>query len=314
MKKSLIFSAILCICLVAAAGCAGTDSTPATATPTSVAQTPAPTAAVTAVAAPSSEATVEGAVILGQIHANAMEAIEEAFAYVLSGETVEKENSRQNSENVKTLILQFEGISDPDNTWLVAFNSDVLPFIERADASVLAMFDDYEKDGVASAASVEQFEADIDALTGAFGPFTVKYFDEVSEEQFGDDGHAKAAIDLLVMHKEMLNAIEESLGAVVLNDPNEQADFEASMEAFTGKATAFEADAYLSQDENSQTAQEFAAMMGAFSDYEAAAAKFFADFDATGTVAPADFTAYETAIDKLTSTYDTLLETVLEKL
>ena len=311
MKKTLILCALLCVCLVAATGCTGTDTTAPAGETTAGTEIASPTATAIVAATP---ATVDGAVILGQIHTKTMESIEEAFAYVLSGETVEKDDFLKQTDAVTILIDQFRYSAAPDDVRLQTFAEVIVPARDAMVASALAMFEDYETNGDASAASVEQFEADIDTLTGVFGPFTVSYFDAVSEEQFGDDGHAKAALDLLSMHKDLLNGVEESFGAVVLNDAGEQADFEESMSAFSSAAAAFEKDDYLSMDANSQIAQEYDAMMTAFSDYETAADNFLNAFDANGTVTSEEINAYEKAIDALTGAFDTLLESVLEQL
>ncbi|TAJ45572.1 hypothetical protein [Methanofollis fontis] len=309
---------VLSLALVAAlllAGCTGTPSgEETTATPTAVLTTAEPT---TTEPAEEPAGTLTPAITLGTMHATMMEAIEEALAYPVLNATEEKSDFEAKVAEFDVLAARFTeeaALDSPENAETKeAFDAILVKKAAVVDAAG-DFFAAYEVDRVVRTENVTVFEESIDVFTSAFGPFTKAYFEGVSEAEFGDDDHARSALALLTMHRDLLEGVEEAFGYVLLNDTAEKEDFWQKMQDFDTAGNAFVESGYLDRPENSAKLAAYTAMMHEKEQMQGAASAMFDEFEATGTVSANVAGAFEKSVDALTTAYDALLDEVLADL
>jgi len=176
----------------------------------------------------------------------------------------------------------------------------------------MAMFAEYESGESHFMPLVNAFEVDIDALTDVFGPFTESYLDRVEKDSLQADKDAAATLCLLVMHKDVMEAIEESLAYVLMNAPEEKADFQNKMDDFARQADKFAAMEYCDRASNDIVSNLYYQMLSAKDKMYAAAVKMFDDFETNGRVTQDDVAKYEVTIDALATAWEALLAAVLE--
>jgi flagellar basal body rod protein FlgG len=305
--------AILSLVLVAAilfAGCTGTSSEEQT--------TPAPTASPTAsptVAESPAPVSVASAITLGKMHAVMMEAIEEALAYPVLDDADEKKDFEAKVAEFDVLAVQFAeeaGLDQPGNAETKEAFDLILVKKGELVETANGFFAVYETDKVVKTENVTVLEESIDAFTTAFGPFTQNYFDRVDEAEAGD--HATAALALLTMHRDIMEATEEAFGYVLLNDTVEKEEFWDTMQEFDAAGNAFVESGYLDKSENAAKLEAYTAMMHAKEQVQSAASAMFAEFEDTGAVSANVGGAFETEVDNLMAAFDTLLDEVLKDL
>ncbi|KQC11117.1 MAG: hypothetical protein APR55_08110 [Methanolinea sp. SDB] len=291
------------------AGCISPPSGSELVTPTA---TPAVTASPEEAAVP-----VDSAITLGRMHGIMMEAIEEALAYPVLNETEEKSDFETRLAEFHVLADRFAveaALDEPGNAGTREAFDSVLArhgeFVEAADTFFIA----YETDWTVRTEDVTVFEVSIDAFTSEFGPFTKNYFDRVSEADLDDKDHARSALALLSMHRDIMEGIEEAFGYVLLGDSEEKDEFFQKMQDFEVAGSAFVDSAYLAKPENSELLNSYMTMMDARDRMELAASDMFDEYEKTGAVSTGIAMAFEIEVDSLTTAYDTLLEEVLEKL
>jgi len=301
--------ATISLALVAAVLMAGCVSTPA-----GEETTPTPTPTGTALQDTVSAAS---AVTLGRMHGTMMEAIEEALAYPVLENPEEKSDFEAKVAEFDTLAEQFAdeaALDQPEN----AETKEVFDTILVKKATLIGAADDfftsYEVDMIVKMDDVTAFEESIDDFTSAFGLFTKDYFDRVSEAEFGDDDHARSALALLTMHRDLLEGVEEAFGYVLLGDTDEKDDFWEKMQDFDDAGNTFVKTEYLDQPENMAKLSAYTSMMHAKEQMQTAASSMFAEYEDTGAVSANVANAFETEVDKLTTAFDALLEEVLKEL
>lgn len=148
---------------------------------------------------------------------------------------------------------------------------NIIGVVHNRDAlagSMLVIFEEYDATGAVTDDTVREFETAEHAMTTPFGPFTVEYFRLLSEEDTGSSAHARPALDLLSMHRDMLEAIEEAFGYVALDDPAEKDQCFIAMESFRSSAQAFSDGGCLNAGAHPEIATKFNAMMDAADAYE----------------------------------------------
>ncbi|WP_157202243.1 hypothetical protein [Methanoplanus limicola] len=318
--------------LVLIAGCTGTtpevQKTPAvTAAPTPAA-TPIPTPQATE--APSQAMTpapvqmpgkvaysVDSAVTLGRMHGVMMEAIEEALAYPVLAEPEEKEDFEGKVKEFDLLAVMFEkqaGLDRPENADIKASYDSILSKKKALVTDAENFFAVYEKKGMVTDGDVVVLEESIDGFTSEFGPFTESYFAVVSEEDLKDNDHARVALDILTMHRTLMEGIEEVFGYVLLNESIEKEEFTANIQKFNEAGAALVNDDYLGESENKAKLAAYTSVMSAKERMVDAAYVMFAEFEDTGKVSKSTGDAFEKEVDSTTTAYDILLEEVLKDL
>ncbi len=262
-------------------------------------------------AEPGEATSAEAAIVLAGMHGDIMESIEEAFAYTLLGDTEEKTDFESKMADFDNRAEQFQSIAGLSQADSDTF-AQIITAKENVTASAEAMFAEYESGGGSFMLLVNTFEADIDALTDLFGPFTKSYVDRVEQGSLEADKDAAAALDLLLMHKDIMEAIEESLAYVLMDAPEEKVDFQNKMDDFKQKANEFAALEYCDPASDDIVSNLYYQMLSAKDDMYAAAVKMFGDFEAEGQVTHGDVANYEVTIDELTSVWEALLAAILE--
>jgi len=317
MRSLILFISLVLAGLVLIAGCTGTTS--------DVQETPAPTdvstqAAVTPVQTETpvkATVSIDSAVTLGKMHGVMMEAIEESLAYPVLNEPEEKSDFEAKVKEFDLLAVMFEKEAELDK----AENAEIKKSFDAItlmkgklveDAN--SFFAGYEKEGVVSGEEVAVLEESIDSFTSAFGPFTKSYFAMVSEEDLNDNEHARAAFDLLLMHHDLMEGIEEAFGYVLLNESVEKEEFAASMQSFDEAGNAFVNDGYLDNSENKVRLAAYTEMMDAKEKMVNSAYVMFADFEDTASVSKNTAEAFEKEVDATTTAYEKLLKEVLKDL
>ena len=312
-NRSFLFTTlIIALALVATIFFAGCTSAPSGGELTTPTVTPAVTASPEPTGVP-----VDSAITLGRMHGIMMEAIEEALAYPVLNETEEKSDFETKLAEFNVLADRFAveaGLDEPGNAATKeAFDSVLARHGELLMASE-DFFASYETEWTVRQEDVTAFEYSIDAFTSEFGPFTKNYFDMVSEADLGDEDHARSALALLSMHRDIMEGIEEAFGYVLLGDTVEKEDFYQKMQDFEVAGSALVESAYLAQPENSEMLNSYMTMMDAKDRMEVAASNMFEEYEQTGSVSAEIAMAFETAVDSLTTAYDNLLEELLAKL
>jgi len=257
------------------------------------------------------------AVTLGQMHADMMEAIEEALAYPLLENPEEKTDFEAKVAGFDELADQFveeAAFTLPENAKTNEEFDAIL--VKKAALATAAekYFASYEAEKTVNMDDLSAFEEAIDDFTSAFGPFTKNYFDSVSEADFGDEGHARAALDLLSMHRDLLEGVEEAFGYVLLGNTEEKDDFWQKMQAFDDAGSDFVKDEYLGRPENVAKLNAYTTMMEAKEQMQTSASSMFAEYENTGEVSLNVANAFEVEVDKTTTAFDALLEEVLKEL
>lgn len=145
-----------------------------------------------------------GLVSLGEFHSNALhqiqtidggtkEAIEEAFAYIVSGEEIEKIEFMNWSKTFETQAQRFESLANiqgPGEETEKAIFSKIKVTQQRLLETAITLFQEFEKRGTISIASFHVFEEIVDELTTNLHLLVQIELQEVREAQ-------KRAIDLI---------------------------------------------------------------------------------------------------------------------
>ncbi|UUX91220.1 hypothetical protein [Methanoplanus endosymbiosus] len=328
MRSLILFISLVLVGLVLIAGCTETTPevqvTPAvTAAPTPAA-TPMATVVSSQTVSPTAVQTPERAMnyidstfTLGRMHGVMLEAIEEALAYPVLKDPVEKADFESKIKDFDLLAIMFEkqaGLDRPENADLKASYESIISKKNDLVADAMNFFAVYEKNGTVIYEDVIVFEDSIDGFTSEFGPFTKNYFAMVSKEDLDNNRHAAAAFDLLSMHHYMIESVEEAFGYVLLNESIEKEEFAANIEKFDDAANAFVIDDYLGEYENKAKLAAYTSVMSAKGRMENAAYVMFAEFEIDGMVSENALDAFEKEVDSLTMAYDKLLEEVLKDL
>jgi hypothetical protein len=312
-RSYLFTSLIIALLLVATIFFAGCTSAPSgDELTTTMTATPAVTASPEPTGVP-----VDSAITLGRMHGVMMEAIEEALAYPVLNETEEKSDFETKIAEFNVLADRFAveaGLDEPGNAGTKEAFDSVLARHGELVVAADTFFAAYETEWTVRTEDVTAFEESIDAFTSEFGPFTKNYFDRVSEADLGDEDHARSALALLSMHRDIMEGIEEAFGYVLLGDTVEKEDFFQKMQDFEVAGSAFVESAYLAQPENSEILNSYMTMMDAKDRMQLAASDMFDEYETTGAVSAEIAIAFETEVDSLTTAYDTLLEEILAKL
>lgn len=261
---------------------------------------------------------IESAVLLGKEHAKTMEAIQEAFAYIISGSAEEKDDFYSLMTQVEYIDSEFVSLAEMDKTVeggdFSTKHSAIVDARNEMVSSAESMFSEYEENGSVSYETVADFESAIDGLTSLFGPFTQDYFEAISEEEYGSSVYAQPAVDLLKMHKDMLEAVEESFGYIVLGEEEEKNDYYTTMSNFKIAATEFENSFLKEYPEETEIKELYDKVISTANAYEKAAEVIFEDYESDGEITFGDFETYEITIDEMTMAFDELMNTVLGKL
>jgi hypothetical protein len=255
-------------------------------------------------------ATVESALVFGQIHVKMLEGTNEALEYIVSGDPDEKTES--------LLCLVEAGVMS-DGLWAIARaneqpNQQVLigeygavdDVRMTAIVSTLAIFDEYEKSGNVSAADLQAYEDDVDAMKSALDRFMDAYYASLPKDI---SENATAAVTLQMMREELLESVGESFEYVAQGNAEEKEEFNAGMDRFMAQAEVFNATAG-----NATFTEQYRAMMDAVAEYQSAADTFFSAYETDGKVSAEAFGTYEAAIDKVKASYNTLMLSVLSTL
>ncbi|MBN1431825.1 MAG: hypothetical protein JW931_03540 [Methanomicrobiaceae archaeon] len=261
---------------------------------------------------------IESAVLLGKEHAKTMEAVQEAFAYIISGSEEEKDDFYSLMTQVDYLDSDFVRHAGMDKTVegsdFSARHAAIVDARNKMVSSAESMFSEYEASGSVSYETAADFESAIDGLTLIFGPFTTDYFEAISDEEYGSSVYAQPATSLLKMHRDMLEAVEESFGYIALGEEEEKNDYYTTMSNFKIAATEFENSFLKENPDETEITEKYQKVISAANAYEAAAEVIFEDYESDGKIAFEDFETYEIAIDEMTTAFDELMGTVLGKL
>ena len=308
MSKKILVLFILCVVIAAFSGCTTSEQTAAEVTEEKE----------VIITVTEFNPTIESAVLLGQEHAKTMEAIEEAFAYIISGSVEEKDDFYSLMQKVESIDSEFIILAGFDTSAegknFFEDHSAIVDAREKMVSSAKAMFDEYEGSSSVSQETFAEYESAIDDLTSLFGPFTVAYFDAVSEEEYGSSIYAKPATDLLKMHRDMLEAVEESFGYIVLGEEEEKNDYYTTMHNFRTAADEFETSFLKEYPDEKEITEAYNKVMSSADTYEKAAEVVFESYEKNGEITSEEYETYETSIDELTTAFDSLMDIVLEKL
>lgn len=186
-------------------------------------------------------ATVDSALVFGQMHVKMLEGTNEVFEYIISGDTGDKTEfllymveAGVMDDKIRA-VIGGSGQSDRQiiKEYNVVENSRTALIV-----SALAVIEEYETNGNVSASSLQVFEDDVDLMKSTFDEYAYARYAALPEESKDLSGNAIAAISLLKMREELLEPVGESLEYVTQGNVEEKEEFYAGMDRFMAEAVS----------------------------------------------------------------------------
>lgn len=244
--------------------------------------------------------------MLAAMQADLLEAIEEAFAYQLLNQPEEKDDFKRKIADFDALAARFAKtgyLKMPGNERMARDYPALLAAVSEMRRAADAMFAKYEAGGEADLAAVRIFEEGVDKVT--------RLYDKLMEDTAHSDikrAHAgnrkgQQAIHLIRMQSKVLEAVEEAMAALLLNDRQEEKDFYMLLKDFDRWAMEFQKKGLL--DDGAKEA--FQAVLAARQAMEAQAKKLFALKRGAAKAWARALDLFEEKVDQLSAKLDALL-------
>jgi len=173
-------------------------------------------------------------------------------------------------------------------------------------ASAETMFEGYEAQGAVNAEEVSVFENDIDLLIVRLDTLLDDSINALSNGTLEDNMHASAAVYLVRMDKDAMEAVEEAMAYLLLNDEEEKQNFYINMQDFDASAASVEALEYLDREGSEDTSALYHNMTQSKETLYAEAETLFASYEAQGAVTKDEMVRFEDAVDAYAQSYEQL--------
>ncbi|OPY38342.1 MAG: hypothetical protein A4E35_00765 [Methanoregula sp. PtaU1.Bin051] len=274
---------------------------------------PGPSATTTAPASPA--ATTETALLFGETYVKTLDGINEVLEYVASGQEAEKTEALENFVESGIAADKFWykfGPAQPVQQ--VRYDYGRLDETRTAaTVSALAIIREYDAKKTVKPENIQKFEDDFEAMRAAYTKYADTYYASLPAKTLDPSTATGAAISLRKMQADLLISVSELLEHVVINEPEEMAEFDAAMARFNTQAEAFKTSPYLSARKNEVISQQYQEMMTASVAFQVAGDKLLSEYGKNKEISPQMFTAFEAATDMLRGSYDKLMASVLAK-
>jgi len=247
--------------------------------------------------------SVESVLLLASMHSDLMESAEEAMAYPLLDDATEKEDYYAKVLDLEALSVRFEKVATADQ--MTAFEGVVDAKVAVL-ASAETMFEGYEAQGAVNAEEVSVFENDIDLLIVRLDTLLDDSINALSNGTLEDNMHASAAVYLVRMDKDAMEAVEEAMAYLLLNDEEEKQNFYINMQDFDASAASVEALEYLDREGSEDTSALYHNMTQSKETLYAEAETLFASYEAQGAVTKDEMVRFEDAVDAYAQSYEQL--------
>ncbi|HRW92852.1 MAG TPA: spore germination protein GerW family protein [Thermotogota bacterium] len=275
--------------------------------------------------APESEAMrqLKSVILVADLQNTLLEAIQEAFAYLVLDEAEEKSEFWRVGDAAEQKLWAMEGQGYLNG--VAGENAElnvpiVQEAIDRMELAASAMFRDFAENGEIPLELAKQFEETVDFLTNQ-----LEQFEEIALEKARQDPNFpedfplpwQVAMHLAILEADVFAAIEEAWGYMVLADPVEKEDFHVEIQDALLQLEALRAlapqllDRIESGDPLLAAAREIADIVEGLED---ACTQIFTDLEEDGQVEYAELLQFEEWVDRYTYLADLFFGKVMERL
>ena len=167
---------------------------------------------------------------------SAMGSVEEAFAYILTGDIEEKKDFLEGIKFFDRCAERFQKIitSRDTNSAVAAERFSGLRRCHLAmSEAAMVIFEEFERKGSAGRDNLEKFEGAIDELD--------ERLEKLIEDIFGKNDSLEMTLEVLRVRATVLAAVEESFAYIVLDDKSEKEDAIAQFDKAAKLISAVEA-------------------------------------------------------------------------
>jgi molybdenum-dependent DNA-binding transcriptional regulator ModE len=244
--------------------------------------------------------------MLAAMQADLLEAIEEAFAYQLLSQPEEKDDFQRKMADFDALAARFEKtgyFKVPGDERVARDYPALLGAVNEMQQVAEAMFVKYESGGKPDLAAARIFEERVDKVTRLYDKLMEDTAHSDLKRAYADNRKARQAIHLIRMQSKVLEAVEEAMAALLLNDKQEEKDFYMRLKDFDRWAKEFRQKGLL--DDGLKKA--FHAVLAARQAMETQAKKLFAMKRDAGESWARALNLFEEKVDDLTAKLDALL-------
>jgi hypothetical protein len=251
--------------------------------------------------------------MLAAMQADLLEAIEEAFAYQLLNQPEEKKDFQRKLADFDSLAARFAKtgfLKMPGNERLAGDYPALLGSVNEMRKAADAMFAKYEAGGKADLAAVRIFEERVDKVTRLFDKLMEDTAHSDLKQAYANNRKANQAIHLIRMQSKVLEAVEEAMAALLLNDKQEEKDFYMLLKDFDRWSGEFKKQGFL----DSGIKKDYTAMLAARQAMETQAGKLFAMQRSQGKAWDQALNDFELRVDALTAKLDALLAVYMDDL
>ena len=258
---------------------------------------------------PHKKRVIDASVVLLGMQADFMEAVKEAFAYQLLNDAAEKrdfEKKMKDFDNLAEKLKEVAVTGKPVREEVAAGFFRLIKARKRLQASADNMFEVFEAKKKPDPVAVGLFEDDVDAMEIAFSSFLRMLIKEDVEFGIFSERQGGTALFIVLLHANILEAIQEAMAYPVLNDKAEKKDYLEKMAAIDTYIGAFQKTGILNRPGVEKRKEIFSTMLEKKNAMTAAALKMFADFEKTQKLSPEDVRVFEESIDAFTSVFDAM--------
>lgn len=244
--------------------------------------------------------------MLAAMQADILEAIEEAFAYQLLNQPEEKTDFQRKMADFDSLAARFQKtgyLEMPGNERVAQDYPALLAAKKEMQQAAEVMFAKYESAGKADLPAVRIFEERVDKVTRLYDKLMEDTAHAELKRAYAGNRQARQAIHLIRMQSKVLEAVEEAMASLLLNDRQEEKDFFMRLQDFDRWASEFQDKGLLDKG----VGKKFSAMLAARQAMEAQAKKLFAMKRDQGKAWTQALTTFEEKVDHLTAKLDALL-------
>lgn len=236
--------------------------------------------------------------MFGKVHQTLLMATEEAFAYLLTGDTAEKEVFYKEialSEEAMTAFEDAASGATEDEQVIVAGFDEVKTSYANMTAAADTMFASFEAEGKPVIDDVIAFEASVDGVFDATDKVWAEY-------NVGGPSNVNSSFRSL--YGRLLGAVQESYAYPVLGDVMEKEDALADFAEF---------DTVIAEHEQKYPDASYDDIKAVKAEIQAAAEAMFASFEENGTADVADVAALETLVEEMNEKALKLFDTSSEE-
>jgi hypothetical protein len=260
---------------------------------------------------PVSSKEIRVAVVLTSMHADLMEGVEEAMAYLLLGAVEEKEEFLVKMKAFDGMAAEFANLSENRYTDQLA---RIMETKGKMQDAAMKAFGRLETERNIELADVQALEAAVDQVSTLMDQLAAGVVMDVHTRAAEMAACERAMLQLLLMKSDVLEGVEEAFGYLLLDEAEERADFFKKMDDFDQLAAKFKRMEFLNAAGREDTAVLFYELMAAKERLVVESLSMFVSFE-TGKMVPyLNVRRFEIAVDKLTLIYEQLLMEVLREM